>query len=74
MTATVCEETLHSAAELLGFVADLCLGQQETMNVALCRFTHSYFPATDLAGKARALGDGLARALGDADVSPEAQP
>ncbi len=74
MNAHVREETLRSAIELLGFVADLCLGQQETMNVALCRFTHSYYPAKDLAAEARALADGLARPVGFAVFSLEPQP
>ena len=71
MNAPVPEETLVSTVELLCFIADLCADQQETMNVALCRFTHSYYPAKDLGTEAREVADGLARVLGFTDASLE---
>ncbi|MGH9093066.1 MAG: hypothetical protein ACRDZR_17065 [Acidimicrobiales bacterium] len=71
MNAHVPEDQLVSAVEMLCFVADLCASQQETLNVALCRFTHSYYPAKDLRAEAKELADDLARALGFADSSLE---
>lgn len=73
MNAEVPEETLVSVVELLGFVADLCAGQQETLNVALCRFTHSYYPSKELGAEAKELADVLAGALGFADAQLEPQ-
>jgi hypothetical protein len=60
------------AMELLRFVADLCAGQPEELNVALCRFTSCYYPSTDLAAEALGAADRLARLLGYAGSSPEA--
>ena len=42
------EEEVVELIELLDFVADLCVGQPEELNVALCRFTLSYYPAAEL--------------------------
>jgi len=45
--------------ELLDFCGDLCVGQPEELNVALCRFTLSYYPAAELEAAARRAADRL---------------
>ena len=47
------EEDAVELIELLDFVADLCVAQPEELNVALCRFTADYYPATELEGRGR---------------------
>ncbi len=53
------EEEVVELIELLDFVADLCVGQPEELNVALCRFTLSYSPAAELEAAARRAADRL---------------
>jgi hypothetical protein len=74
MNDEVRDEDLLAAVELLRFVADLCAGAPEELNVALCRFTHTYYPAHHLAAEVHEIGDRLAQALGFADLSLEPQP
>lgn len=52
MNASVPEEELLVAVEVLRFVADLCACQPEEMNLALCRFTSNYYPAAELRSEA----------------------
>jgi hypothetical protein len=63
MKAHLEEEAIVEMIELLDFVADLCAGQPEELNVALCRFTLSYYPAHELAAQARSAADQLRTAL-----------
>jgi hypothetical protein len=74
MNAKVDEEDLLRAVELLRFVADLCRAEPEELNVALCRFTNTYYPAHHLLDEVVEVGDGLAQALGFADLSLEPSP
>ena len=74
MNAPVPEEELLVAVEVLRFVADLCAGQAEEMNVALCRFTSSYYPAAHLRVEAIEVADRLAQAMGFVDASLEPAP
>lgn len=74
MNAQVPEEDLLVVVELLRFVADLCAGQPEELNVALCRFTHTYHPAHHFAAEVTDIGDRLAKVLGFADLSLEPAP
>lgn len=74
MNAQVPEEELLGAVELLRFVADLCAAQPEELNVALCRFTRTYYPAQQLLAEVVEVGDRLAQTLGFADLSLEAAP
>jgi hypothetical protein len=59
MKAFLEEEDVVELIELLDFVADLCVGQPEELNVALCRFTLSYYPAAELETAARRAADRL---------------
>lgn len=74
MNAQVPETELLGAIELLRFIADLCVAQPEELNVALCRFTHTYHPATQLLAEVIEIGDRLAQTLGFADLSLQAAP
>ena len=71
MNVSVSEENVLAAVELLTFIADLCADQPEELNVALCRFTATYFPATALRAQVKEMADGLARVLGFSDASLE---
>ena len=74
MNAQVPEEDLLVAVELLRFVADLCACQPEEIDVALCRFTSSYWPATELRAEAIEVADRLAQVMGFVDASLEPAP
>jgi len=74
MNASVPEEELLLAVEVLRFVADLCACQPEELNVALCRFTSNYYPASELWAEATEVADCLARMLGLVDASLEPAP
>jgi hypothetical protein len=74
MNAQVPEEELLVAVDVLRFVADLCACQPEEMNVALCRFTSNYYPATHLRAEAIEVADRLAQAMGFLDASMEPAP
>jgi hypothetical protein len=74
MNASVPEEELLVAVEVLRFVADLCACQPEEMNVALCRFTSNYYPSTELRAEVIEVADRLAQVLGFADASLEPAP
>jgi len=74
MNASVPEEELLVAVEVLRFVADLCACQPEEMNLALCRATSNYYPATHLRAEALEGADGLAQVLGFVDASLEPAP
>lgn len=74
MNAQITEEDLLVAVEVLRFVAELCAGQEEELNVALCRHTNTYYPAHHLAAEVKEIGDRLAQALGFADLSLEPAP
>jgi hypothetical protein len=71
MNVSVPEQEVLAAVELLTFIADLCADRPEELNVALCRFTATYFPATDLRAEVKEMADGLARVLGFSDASLE---
>jgi hypothetical protein len=74
MTVVLLEEDLVGVIEMLVFVAELCDSQPEQLNVALCRHTHTYYPAGELAAQMRITADRLARALGFADANLEFKP
>ncbi len=71
MTTVEFEAQVLCAVEALRFVADLCHAQPEELNVALCRFTHSYYPAHHLEAEVIDIADDLARRLGFADSTLE---
>jgi len=71
MNASVPEVEILGVVELLNFVAELCADQPEELNVALCRFTATYYPAHQLRAEAKEMADRLARALGFVDASLE---
>jgi hypothetical protein len=73
-TVTLLEEDLVGLIEMLSFVADLCHGQPDELNVALCRHTHAYYPAAELAADMRIAADRLAQALGFANANFEFKP
>ena len=60
--------------ETLCFVAELCDSQPEQLNVALCRHTHTYYPAAELAASLRIAADRLAQGLGFANANFEFNP
>jgi hypothetical protein len=75
MNVTVCTGEALEIIELLGFVADLCCDQDETLDKALYRFVgSSAYAARELRGDATSLADRLARALGFADSTLEPRP
>jgi hypothetical protein len=74
VNASVPEEDLLVAVEVLRFVADLCAGQPEEMNVALCRFTSNFYPCTYLRAEVLEVADVLARVLGPVGPSLEPAP
>lgn len=74
MNASGPEEDLLVAVELLRFVADLCAGQPEELNVALCRFTASFYPSTWLRAEVLEVADRLAQVLGFVGSSLEPAP
>lgn len=71
VTVSLPEEDLLGVVELLNFVADLCANQPEELNVALCRFTATYYPAQRLREEILETADRLAQALGFANASLE---
>lgn len=74
MNASVPEEDLLLAVEVLRFVADLCACQPEQLNEALGRLTSSYYPATELWAEAIEVADRLAKVMGFVDASLEPGP
>ena len=74
MTVALLEEDVVGVIEMLTFVADLCHGQPEELNVALCRHTHTYYPAAELAADMRITANRLAQALGFANADFEFKP
>jgi len=75
MNVTVCASEVLLAIELLGFVADLCCDQDETLEAALYRFVgSSAYAAGELRDDASGLADRLARALGLVDSTLEPRP
>jgi len=71
MRVSIEEEEIYRLVELLDFVADLCACQQEDLNVALCRFTASYYPARRLQADVMEVAEALRRAMGPEDSSLE---
>lgn len=74
MSASVPEEELLAAVEVLRFVADLCAGQPGEMDLALCRFTSNFYPSTWLRDEVIEVADRLAQVLGFVDASLEVAP
>ena len=74
MTVSLLEEDVVAVIEMLTFVAELCDGQPEELNVALCRHTHTYYPAAELAAGLRIAADRLAQGLGFANADFEFKP
>lgn len=71
MNAVVPQDEIYATVELLGFVADLCDAQPEELNVALCRFMGTYYPAHHLRAEVLEIADRLARSIGFADAAME---
>lgn len=71
MKATIAEEDLLYAVELLRFVAELCAARPTELDSALLGHTDPGYGARQLLSEVVEVGDALARALGFADLSME---
>lgn len=71
MTATIAEEDLISALELLRFVAELCAARRKELHRALSGHTDPAYGAHQLLREVVEVGDALAKALGLVDLSME---
>jgi hypothetical protein len=71
MNPGVHQDQVLEAIEALRFVAERCTVQPEELDVALGRFTATYYPAHHLSAEVMDVADQLARSLGFADSTLE---